>query len=237
LNQATKVLAYSVPRCDSALIIARGNSRYFWLFDAPAGYHQISGKSSREKLVFQGPYARKYAPNVMPFGPVNGPAIFIVMIHDLKATWDALAQSRGIEVGEDTNCEIIIDDINGHSSSFDTALDYMECQLIVALSERLSLNLRKSSFSAHDLNLMVMIFAQIWSFDTLDYVAVRFCLVSTPTSNPTGQVTPTRTAHKFESNPNNTAINSSNQSRSLFSFLNFNDEHSNERQLGQRKLH
>eukprot|EP00970_Alexandrium_tamarense_P020839 scaffold15742_cov228-Alexandrium_tamarense.AAC.1 len=82
----------------------------------------------------------------MPFGPVNGPAIFIIMIHDLKATWDALAQSRGIEVGEDTNCEIIIDDINGRSSSFDTALEYMECQLIVALRERLSLNLRKSSF-------------------------------------------------------------------------------------------
>jgi hypothetical protein len=45
---------------------------------------------------------------------------------------------------------------------------------------------------------------------------VRFCLVSAPTSNPTGQVTPTSASHKFESNPNNTAINSSNQSRSLF---------------------
>lgn len=47
----------------------------------------------------------------MPFGPVNGPATFIMIMHDVDATWKELACSKGITIDEDTNTNIIVDDI------------------------------------------------------------------------------------------------------------------------------
>ena len=65
--------------------------------DATSGYHQIRVEQfSQEKLAFAGPNGSKYTFLVMPFGPVNGPACFIVFIHDMDTTWKALARSEGI---------------------------------------------------------------------------------------------------------------------------------------------
>ena len=47
----------------------------------------------------------------MPFGPVNGPQIFITFIHDMDSTWKNLAETRKIAIGDDTNTMIIVDDI------------------------------------------------------------------------------------------------------------------------------
>ena len=115
-----------------------------WLLDAPQGFHQIAvNKSSQEKLAFAGPYTRKYSYNVMPFGPVNGPATFIIFAHDCQADWDELATSRGIDVGGSTRTKIIVDDIHSRGVDWDTSHRYFECQLDVCLRRRLSLNLKK----------------------------------------------------------------------------------------------
>ena len=80
----------------------------------------------------------------MPFGLTNVPATFISMIYDLDSQWKALATSVGITVGNDTNTQIIIDDIVNHSPTIDIPLLYMECQLRVCRAYRLSLSLKKS---------------------------------------------------------------------------------------------
>jgi hypothetical protein len=82
----------------------------------------------------------------MPFGPVNGPVIFIVFIHDLDSTWKALAQERGISIDEKTNTNIIVDDIFSWAPTFDKAIEYLKCQLDVCISQNLSLSLKKCLF-------------------------------------------------------------------------------------------
>ena len=60
--------------------------------DAFSGYHQIKMFHALSfKTAFAGPGGRKYRYNVMPFGHVNGPVIFVIMIYDLKDHWDILA--------------------------------------------------------------------------------------------------------------------------------------------------
>ncbi len=85
LNQITRPVAYPIPRCDSAVHLTFSNGRWMWMWDARQGYHQIGvEEESQEKLAFAGPDATKWTYNVMPFGPVNGPATFIAFIHDME---------------------------------------------------------------------------------------------------------------------------------------------------------
>ena len=87
LNQVTRPIAYPIPPCDSAVNLTFGEGRWMWLWDAPQGYHQIGVKpASQEKLAFAGPDATKWTYNVMPFGPVNGPATFIAFIHNMDSS-------------------------------------------------------------------------------------------------------------------------------------------------------
>ena len=145
LNQITQVAAYPIPRCDMAVHIAFGKSRLFWLFDAPHGFHQLRvAADSQEKLAFAGPNATKWTYNVMPFGPVNGPATFIMFMHDVDATWKDLAREKGISIDDDTNTNIIVDDILSWALDVKRALVYMRCQLAVAQSQNLSLSLKKT---------------------------------------------------------------------------------------------
>ena len=76
LNLVTYIIAYPVPRCDSAVFVEIGNGLWLWLFDAPSGYHQLAvALESQEKLAFQGPNEIKWTYMVMPFGPTNRPAM------------------------------------------------------------------------------------------------------------------------------------------------------------------
>ena len=112
LNSVTRIVAYPIPRCDSAVGNAFGNGKLMWLFDAPHGYHQLRvSECTREKLAFAGPDATKWTYNVMPFGPVNGPYNFISFIHDMALTWKSLAASCGISINKNTNTRTIVDDI------------------------------------------------------------------------------------------------------------------------------
>ena len=111
------------------------------------GYHQLSVSSeSQEKLAFQGPDAIKWTYNIMPFGPTNGPATFIMMIHDVDSVWKETASSLGLSVGTNIDTRIIIDDIINWATSFDQVLQYIECQLLVAKAYCLTLSLKKSHF-------------------------------------------------------------------------------------------
>ena len=147
LNQITRIIAYPIPRCDLSVSLAFGDGKWFWLMDAPQGYHQLRvEKNSQEKLAFAGPNATKFTWNVMPFGPVNGPPIFIMFMHDMNGTWQDVARDAGVTIDANTNTNLIVDDCFSWASDLDTAFKYMECQLQVCLSQNLSLNLKKCHF-------------------------------------------------------------------------------------------
>jgi len=55
LNGVTRVIAYPIPRCDTAVFVEFSMGKYIWMFDAPMGYHQLAvAKSSQEKPHFKG---------------------------------------------------------------------------------------------------------------------------------------------------------------------------------------
>ncbi len=145
LNSITRIIAYPIPRCDSAINDEFGLGVLYWLFDAPMGYHQLAiALASQEKLAFQGPDAIKWTYRVMPFGPTNGPATFINFIHNIDSQWKVLAEKSGLVINNDTNTKIIVDDIFSWAKTIDNALLYIECQLCICQSCRLLLSLCKS---------------------------------------------------------------------------------------------
>ncbi len=147
LNQVTRQIAYPIPCCNRAVNLAFDIALFFWLFDAPTGYHQLDiSPESQEKLAFQGTDTIKWMYTVMPFGPTNGPATFIQMIHDLDSAWKDLGTGSGISVDYNTNTNIIVDDIFNWALSFDSALQYMECQLRICKAYSLPLSLKKTCF-------------------------------------------------------------------------------------------
>jgi hypothetical protein len=147
LNGVTRVVAYPIPRCDTAVFTKFSMGRYVWMFDAPMGYHQLAvACASQEKLAFQGVDAIKWTYNVMPFGPTNGPATFVSFIYDIDSIWKKLASSRGVPIGDTMNMRIIINDIVSWSSTEAYTLKYIRCQMKVCQAYLLSLNLCKSHF-------------------------------------------------------------------------------------------
>ncbi len=121
--------------------------QWIWLYDAPMGYHQIStSKETQEKLAFQGPDAIKWTYTVMPFGPTNGPATFVTMIHDVDSVWKEEAKLKGIYVGSGVDTTIIIDNILNWAWLFTMALAYIRCQLRICKAYQLTLSLQKSHF-------------------------------------------------------------------------------------------
>ncbi len=63
----------------------------------------------------------------MLFGPTNGPATFVTMIHDVDSVWKNVASSNGLNVDTNVDTRVIIDDIVNFAKSFNQALQYMEC--------------------------------------------------------------------------------------------------------------
>jgi hypothetical protein len=114
LNSVTRVVAYPIPRCDTAVFVKFSMGRFIWMFDSPMGYHQLTvALASQEKLAFQGVEVIKSTYNVMPFGPTNGPATFVSFIYNIDSIWKKLATSQGVLIGDNTITRIIINDIIG----------------------------------------------------------------------------------------------------------------------------
>ena len=115
--------------------------------DAPSGYHQMHvNKAPQHKIAFSGPNGKKYTYNVMPFGPANGPVIFILFIHDINQLWQEVTTSLGIAIDAATNAKIMIDNIFSWAPRFKLALKYLRCQLKVCRAQNPSLGLKKSFF-------------------------------------------------------------------------------------------
>ncbi len=92
LNGVTRVIAYPIPRCNTAVFIEFSMGRFIWMFGTPMGYHQLAvALASQEKLAFQGVDAIKWTYTVMPFGPTNGPATFVNFIYNINSVWKKLA--------------------------------------------------------------------------------------------------------------------------------------------------
>jgi hypothetical protein len=145
LNQDTRLVAYPIPHCDSAVHLTFSDGRWMWLWDTPQGYYQIGvERNSQDKSAFADPNATKWTYNVMPFGPVNRLATFIAFIHDVDSSWKELACSYGVAIDEDTNTNIIVEDILSWAKSLTIALVYIECQLKICQSQNLLLSLKKS---------------------------------------------------------------------------------------------
>jgi hypothetical protein len=147
LNQVTRLIAFPIPRCDMAVGMAIGLSKFLWMYDASMRYHQLLvSPETQEKLAFQGPDAIKWTYTVMPFGPSNRPATLIQMIHDLDSAWKDLAAKCGLTIDDNTNTNIIVNDIFNWAKTFGKALLYMECQLCICKAYQLTLSLKKSHF-------------------------------------------------------------------------------------------
>lgn len=147
LNQVTKLISYPIPRCNDAVMIGIGKAKFRISMDAFSGYHQIEMEhSSSLKTAFSGPHGRKYRYKVMPFGLVNGPVIFIIMVYDLKNHWDTLAQSWNVNINEETNSIIIIDDTFIYSNSLDSIIQYLRAILEISKRYNLSWKLEKCGF-------------------------------------------------------------------------------------------
>jgi hypothetical protein len=145
LKSVTWIIAYPIPCCDSAINEKFGLAIFFWLWDAPMGYHQLAiALASQEKLTFQGPNTIKWTYMVMPFGPTNGPATFISFIHDVDSQWKAITQQKGRIIDDYMNTKIIVNNIFSWAKLLETALLYIECQLCVCQTHQLSLSLCKS---------------------------------------------------------------------------------------------
>ena len=146
LNMVTRVIAYPIPRCDTAVHseFGCGSDGYLWLYDAPQGYHQLRvAIESQLKLAFQGPDAIKWTYNVMPFGPTNGPATFINFAHDICSVWQTEAAQCGVPIGALYDTRIIVDDFVNWGATLALSLLYMRCQLKVCQAYNLSLSLIK----------------------------------------------------------------------------------------------
>jgi hypothetical protein len=99
LNSATRIIAYPIPRCNSAINEEFGLGVLYWLFDAPMGYHQLAvALASQEKLAFQGPDAIKWTYRVMPFGPTNGPTTFKTSYTMLTANGKRLQRNQDLSL-------------------------------------------------------------------------------------------------------------------------------------------
>ena len=82
----------------------------------------------------------------MTFGPINGPMVFIVFIHDMESTWKGVATTRGIVIDAKTGMRLIVDEIYSWDHSFEDFIEYLKCQLDVCLSQNISLSLKKCLF-------------------------------------------------------------------------------------------
>ena len=150
LNSVTEPYLYPIPRCDDTLDnFGDGSGRrlYFISFDAKSGYHQIAVFEPHQcKLAFYGPDFRKYCFAVMPFGPLNAPAVYTAIMQILRQEAYDLFCSRYPDLSNEVDSRQIIDD--GLMWSYDplTLLKFFECLCEIYVKYRLSFNGKKCDF-------------------------------------------------------------------------------------------
>ena len=68
----------------------------------------------------------------MPFGPANGPVIFIAFNRDLDSTWKKLACSHKMIIDDTQNSTLIVDNIFSWSKTVDDFIKYLSYQLFAS---------------------------------------------------------------------------------------------------------
>jgi hypothetical protein len=116
--------------------------------DAFSGYQQIKiEENSSKKTAFAGPRGRKYRYKVMPFGLVNAPTIYTVMIYDMKDNWDnEVLCTFKLIVDENNNTTIIINDVFSFVTSYENGLFLLEAIFTIARRHSLNWKLKKCDF-------------------------------------------------------------------------------------------
>ena len=112
--------------------------------DAHSGYHQIRlAPETAMKTAFFAPHGRKYMYIVMPFGLKNVPAVFVQIMHNMKALWMQLCEKCGVPPSQDEGTTIIIDDIFIYAVTEDNIFIILECIAMIARKYHLTLKLKK----------------------------------------------------------------------------------------------
>ena len=149
LNAVTKPFEFPIPRCDDAMDNF-GDSKgtlHFICVDQRTGYHQIPvAVSSQEKLAFQGPNHEKYCYTVMPFGPMNAPAVYTAMMKNFKDEYDHLFRQRFPQYAAFVGNKNIMDDSLLWATDPMVCLRYFRCMCEVFTKYRLSFNPKKCDF-------------------------------------------------------------------------------------------
>lgn len=102
-------------------------------------------KKDHHKIAFADPYCSKYAMQVMPFGLINRPFVFIIFIFDMDSTWNFLTNNPCIIV-DDGSSIIIIVEKNSWAKAFEVFINFLTYQFKVCLSQNLQLPLKKNFF-------------------------------------------------------------------------------------------
>jgi hypothetical protein len=137
----------------------RKRFRHSHPFLSTGRFQRLPPNPHGSQLTFAGPYGRKYRYKVMPFGLVNVPTVYTVVIYDMKDNWDYEALvTFELSVDEYNNTTIIIDDTLAFVTSFENGLDYLEAILIIARRHFLTWKLKtcfffpvRVEFVGHDL--------------------------------------------------------------------------------------
>ena len=159
LNAVTKPFTFPIPRCDDALDnFGTRTGTLFWIcVDAKAGYHQIAvALDSQEKLAFYLPDGSKVTWTVMPFGPMNAPAIYTCMMFSMRREWTALFEEKFpslkaadvsidlslIQVGD----RQVVDDILLYCNDPYVLILFFDCVCAIFVKYRISFNPSKCEF-------------------------------------------------------------------------------------------
>ena len=150
LNSVTLPFRIPIPVCNDALDrigTIKHRQLFFISFDANSGYHQIScTRRASDKLAFFGPDFQKWTWTVMPFGPRNGPAVYITFMNEQIRTWFQIARHTPLLNEAFIDCCQIIDDTLMWSDHPNHLVAFFCIALDCLQSYRVSLKLSKCNF-------------------------------------------------------------------------------------------
>ena len=159
LNAVTKPFTFPIPRCDDALDnFGTRTGTLFWIcVDAKAGYHQIAvALDSQEKLAFYLPDGSKVTWTVMPFGPMNAPAVYTCMMFSMRREWTALFEEKFPSINAaDVRIDLsliqvgdrqVVDDILLYCNDPFVLILFFDCVCAIFVKYRISFNPSKCEF-------------------------------------------------------------------------------------------
>ena len=149
LNALTLPFKVPIPSCADAIedLGSHDGQLHFITLDAGSGFHQITvADDTIDKLAFYGPDHIKYTWNVMPFGPLNAPPVYITFMLQLRSIWTRRAREHPSLRSAFYGSNQIVDDTLIWSNSISAIFTFLEIVLQVCTEFRVSLKLKKCTF-------------------------------------------------------------------------------------------